>query len=628
MLDLFRKHLRGWVTKILMGFLIFSFAIWGISDVFRRFADNDVAKVGSMRIGIEQFREVYRDRLRVLSGQVGRNISGDQARSLGIDRQILSEYIAENTFDEHARTLGLAISNEELIRRIHTNPAFRGANGLFDANRFEEVLRSNYYTEDRYLGVERRFALRQQIGRGLAGELLAPEILGVALRRHENEERTAQFVVLNRAAAGTIPNPTPEQIAEYFETRKSAFRAPEYRKLVLLALTAETVASTLEITETDLKKAFEAQRERLSVPERRDVQQIIFPSAEEARAAAQKIDGGATLESIGKERGLSASDLTLGTVTRRDITDPAIAAAAFSLPEGKLSNPIDGRFGVALVRVAKIIPGKEPNFAEHAEAVKKIVSTERARRVILDLHDKIEDERASGANLTEVAAKTKLKISTIEAVDRSGRAADGNPVSGIAGLEQVLPSAFSADVNTETDPVEVRGGGGGYVWFEVAGSTPSRDRPLDEVKDRVEQRWKDDEVTKRLSERAEEMKKRLDANEKIEAVAQGLKVETREKLKRGSTADGIDARTLAAIFETPQGKAGIATMDDQIGRIVFRVNAVNLPADGGTASQRVTALASTIQDDLLVQYVMQLQQQIGVSVNEAAFRNVTGAAGN
>lgn len=627
MMDLFRRHARGWVTKVLMGFLIFSFAIWGISDVFRRFADTDVVRVGSQRIELEPFREIYRERLRVLGSQVGRTITNDQARALGLDRQILSEVIAENTFDESARSLGLKISDADLIKRIHTNPAFLNASGQFDPNRFEEVLRSNGYSEARYLAVERRFALRQQIGRAVTGDILAPEILGNAVRRFESEERSAQFVRLDKNSAGAVPAPTPEQVSGYYDSRKGAFRAPEYRKLSILPLAPDAVQGLVEVSEADLRKAFDAQKDRISVPERREVQQILFPNADEARAAAQKINGGASFESVATGRSLSAADISLGTVTRRDISDPAIADAAFKLPEGKLSDPVQGRFGVALVRVSKIVPGKEPNFADYADAIRKQLTGERARRSILDLHDQIEDERASGANLSETAAKTKLKLVTIDAVDRSGRTPDGKRIENVPGLDQILAAAFTAAAGAEADPVEMRNIGG-YAWFEVAGITPSRERPLDEVRERVVERWRDDEIGKRLEERAEAMKKRLDANEKFEAVATGLKVEARDKLLRDKPPEGLDADTLAAIFETAQGKAGISVGDDRISRVVFRVTAVNTPAPGGQVSQRVATLGNTLQDDLLVQYVMRLQDQIGVRVNDANFRNATGATGN
>lgn len=626
MLDVFRRHSRGLVAKMLMGFLIISFGIWGIADVFNRFVDRDVAKVGSTRIGLEQFREMYRERLRVIGSQIGRNISYEQARALGIDRQILSEYISENTLDENARSLGLSLSNEDLIKRIQANPAFRGSNGQFDPNRFEMVIQNNGYSEARYLEVERRLALRHQIARALSGEVQTPEVLANAVRRYEAEERNIDFVKLDRASAGNIPNPTPEQISEYFESRKASFRAPEHRKLVVLSLTPEAVANTVQISDDDLKKAFDAQRERLSVPERREVEQIIFPTIDDAKAALQKINGGAKFEDIGKERGLSPADMSLGVVAKREITDPAIANAAFSVAQGKVSEPAEGRFGFALVRINKIVPGKEAVFAEQTDAIRKQLSTDRARRAILDLHNKIEDERASGSNLSEIAAKTNLKAITVDAVDRSGRAPDGKPVEKVLGLEQLLGGAFSTPVGTETDPIDLRSQGG-YVWYEVAGITPSRDRTLDEVRDRVEQRWRDDEVAKRLNERAEAMKKRLDANEPFSAVAQGMKVETRSKLTRNNPVEGIDNRALAAIFETPQGKSGISISDDQINRIVFRVTGVDLPApQPGKVSARVANLGNSIQDDMFVEYVLRLQDEVGVSINESNFRNVTGAA--
>jgi peptidyl-prolyl cis-trans isomerase D len=434
-------------------------------------------------------------------------------------------------------------------------------------------------------------------------------------------------VRLDRNSAGNIPAPTPEQISEYFDSRKTAFRAPEYRKLVILPLLPESIAGSMEVSEADLRKAFDAQRERLSTPERREVQQLLFPNMEEARAAAQKINGGVKFETIASDRGLSPNDFALGTVTRRDISDPAIADMAFRLPEGKLSDPVQGRFGAALVRVTKIVPGKEPNFAEHSDAIRKILASERARRAILDLHDKIEDERASGSTVAETAEKTKLKAITVEAVDRSGRAPDGKPVENVPGLEQLLATAFSTEVGTETDPVDLRAAGG-YAWFEVAGVTPSRDRPLEEVRERVVERWREDEISKRLEERAEAMKKRLDGGEKFDAVAQGMKVETRSKLTRNGKADGLDNSALGAIFETPQGKAGISVADDRITRVVFRVTGVIVPDAGGAATPRVSQLGNSLQDDLLVQYVMRMQEQVGVTVNEAAFRNVTGAAGN
>src|SRR5262249_37889376 len=145
----------------------------------------------------------------------------------------------------------------------------------------------------------------------------------------------------------------------FYEEHKAAFRAPEYRKIVLVALTPDTLASSVQVSDDDVRKAYESQVDRFRAPERREIDQITFPSMEEARAAAQRIAAGASFDKIAEERKLSPKDVSLGLVSKRDILDPAIADAAFSLPVGKPSDPIAGRFVTALLRVKRVEAGNE-----------------------------------------------------------------------------------------------------------------------------------------------------------------------------------------------------------------------------------------------------------------------------
>ena len=85
--------------------------------------------------------------------------------------------------------------------------------------------------------------------------------------------------------------------------------------------------------------------------------QIVFPNAEEAAAARGRIAAGTSFEDLAKERGLNPSDVDLGMIAKSAIIDAAIADAAFSLPSGEISQPVPGRFGVALVKIGKIEPG-------------------------------------------------------------------------------------------------------------------------------------------------------------------------------------------------------------------------------------------------------------------------------
>jgi peptidyl-prolyl cis-trans isomerase D len=624
-----REGAGGWVTKILLGMLVVAFVIWGIADVFRGWGAQDVAVVGSNRIGVEEFRRIYTDRLQTLSRQLGRGFTSEQARALGLDRQILGEMIAEAAFDAKARDLRLNVDDKALAQRIQSNPAFRGPAGTFDPGYYRQILQQNGFTEQRFETSERKLMLRQQIAQALGGEIAAPAVLLDAVRRYELEERSVQYVALTRADAGEIPAPTPEQLTAFYDARKATFRAPEYRKISYIALTPETLVPWIQISEEDVKKAYELRKERISTPERRLVEQIVFPNLEEARAAAERLRQGTKFEDLVAERKLDPKDVAIGLVTRREILDPAVANAAFSLAVGATSEPVAGRFGAVIVRVLKIEPGHEPALAEVADALRRELAIERARTQLLELHDKIEDERASGSTILETAKKLALNAAVIEAVDRSGRERDGAQVQNVPGLEQLLAGAFATKVGVEADAIELRAPGGvqGYVWYEVLEITPSRDRTLEEAKALVEARWRDEEIGKRLAERAEAIRAKLDAGEAFAAAAPGLKVVTAEKLRRGRSAAGLDARTIARIFETPQGKAAIATAEDGISRVVFRVSAIISPPPDAKASQ-TDALVRGLEDDLVTQYLLRLQNDLGVRINEAALRQVTGGEAN
>src|SRR5260370_24637359 len=128
-----RKASSNWLGKtimaVVMGVLIVSFGVWGIADIFHGFGQSTLAKVGRTEISLNQFRQLYTDRLQQISRQFGRPLTTEQARAFGLDRQVLQQTIAEAALDEDARRLGLGQSDEEAMRTIVRDPSFFGING-------------------------------------------------------------------------------------------------------------------------------------------------------------------------------------------------------------------------------------------------------------------------------------------------------------------------------------------------------------------------------------------------------------------------------------------------------------------------------------------------------------------
>ena len=630
-----RKASSNWLGKIIMatvmGVLIVSFGIWGIADIFRGFGQSTLAKVGRTEISAEQFRRIYTDRVQQLGRQFRRPISSDQARALGFDRQVLQQTIAETTLDEEARRLGLGQSNEDTLKLIMDDPDFRGVNGAFDPQRFQSVLRQIGYSEQRFLAEQRRIALRRQIAGSIATGLEPSKVQLEAMARFQNEQRSIEYVKLGAAQAGTIDPPSTEALASYFDERKTLFRAPEYRKISFVAVTPEEIGKWENVSDDDAKKVFELRRDKLGTPERREIQQIMFPNADEAAAARSRIASGTAFEDIAKERGLGQGDIDLGLIAKSAIGDQPIADTAFSLQSGEISQPAQGRFGVALVKLGKIEPGTEPSYEGYAPQIKHDIAAERARAKLGELRDKMEDERGGGASVIEAAQKLGLTAVTVDAADRSGRMPNGQQVTNIPRGLDVVSQAFNSDVGVDNDPISYNGG---YVWYDVLGITPTRERMLDEVKDQVEARWRDDQISSRLRDKANEMVQKLDQGAtklSDEAASAGLSVETASGFKRDASQPGLPSGLVVAAFRTQKDAAGQTPDTAAHGWVVFRVTDITVPAVD-LASDDMKRIKDTIDrtqvDELLAQYVTKLESQIGTSINEAAFAQATGASSN
>src|SRR3954467_3457332 len=629
-----RKASANWLGRIVMGVILgmiaVSFAIWGIGDIFRGFGRSTVAKIGSTEITVEQFRQIYNDRLQQLSRELGRPITPDRARALRLEQQLAGQLVAEAALDQRARQLRLNVSDAEAARQIMNDPTFKAPNGQFDRARFEQIIRNAGFTEQRFTTEQKRLTMRREVADTVQAELTPPKTMADAQNRYDNEQRAIDYVVLDSAKAGDVPAPAPEQISKYYDEHKSEFRTPEYRSVSLLSVAATDLAKPGDVTDADAKRFYDANPARFGTPERRQIEQISFPSAEEAQAAAARLEKSElTFEALAKERGLSDKDIDLGLVTKTGIIDKGVGDAAFALKEGETSAPVKGLFGTMLVHVVKIEPENIKPFDQVAPEIKQGMATDRARAEISSIHDKIEDERAAGSRLTEIAQKLNLKARTIDAVDNQGRDPEGKQIAALPAAN-IVSSAFSSDVGVENEPLQMAGGG--YLWFEVLGVKPTRERTLDEVRPRVEERWREDQVAERLKAKANEIVDKVKGGTSLSDVASadGLNVQTTFGIKRSGNAAAMPPAVVNGVFATPKDGVGSAEGKDPTERIVYHVTDISVPAfDAASADGKKISdtMRRSITEDLLAQYVSRLQTDMGATINmDAVRRSVSGSS--
>ncbi|BCH32729.1 peptidylprolyl isomerase [Mesorhizobium sp. L-8-10] len=622
MLDTLRSAAGTWVAKLLLLLLVVSFAIWGISgQLIQGVGSGNVLTVGDTSVSAKDYRLAYDRQLNVWGQQLGQRLTREQATAFGVDQQVLSQLIAGAVLDEQARKLGLGLSKDRLASLTREDPAFAGPDGRFDRQRFDFVLREVGMTPEDYLRNRQDVAVREQIVEAVSDGLKAPAAFLNAAALYSGEDRTVDYLVPPKSLVEPIEDPSDAVLPSWFEGRKANYAAPEYRRISYVKLEPEDIADTSAISDDQVAKDYEANKARYTTPERRTIEQIVFKSEDAASKARAAIDAGSTFDDIARAEGKTAADMQLGTLARDRIPDPAVAQAAFALDANQVSGVVKGAFGPVLVRVTTVEPEVVRPLDQVKEEIRKSLAADEASRILLDVHDAYEDARAGGASMREAAEKLKLKVVTVEAIDRTALRPDGTIVSDLPQSRDLIRAAFEAEANTENAPLNI--GTDGFLFYEVDSVTTARDRALDEVRAKVIADWKADQAGQRLAAKAAEIEKRVRDGATLDAIATELSLvkQTKRGLKREADDADFGKTGVAAVFGVAPNGIGTTPAPDGGAQIVFKVTEVFEPAASGPDAlpEQVRANFTTAYgNDLLEQMAAMLQAEYGVSVDRGA----------
>lgn len=626
MLDKLRKNSGGIVAKLFIGLLALSFAVWGVADIFSGYRAQAVITVGDTEISAQEYQAAYQREMQQTGQQLGRSLSLDEARALGLEGRVLSRLLTEATLDNDARARDLGITTDLIARSITTDPAFQDSFGRFNKSRFEQILRANGLDEQDYIQIERQTQLRRQVSAAVTAGSVAPQTLVEALYRYQEERRTIAYFELRPSTVEPIATPTEGQLSLYYEEHKSEFREPEFRKAEIIDASTDKLATTIHVAEEDIQAAYEGRKDEFATPERRTVQQIVFSSEEEARAAAQRLKDGAGFMEVAKDRGMSENDVSLGTVAKSEIGDPVVADAAFSLEEGAHSEPVKGRLATVIVRVTGIEQGSMKSLDEVRDNLRADLVRRQAQDMAYEIFDKVEDERASGATFKEIADKLQLDYRVIDAIDARGRGKDGKPVENLPASSELVRTIAENDPGVELNAVTA---GAGFAWVNVLDVIPDRQQPLEEVREEVAEAWSREERRQRLAEKANELLDRARSGASLDTLAQeaGMPLVTTPPMQRNASNEVMSRAAMQSAFATPVQGFASAVHANGDSRLIMQVTGSEVPSFD-PQNQEAQRLAQDISDSMasgqLSQYLAARQDRFGVQINQQTLQTLLG----
>ncbi|MEM0906597.1 MAG: SurA N-terminal domain-containing protein [Pseudomonadota bacterium] len=624
MLNALRRGAKGFLAKILIGLLVLSFAVWGISDFVNQIDPTEVARAGDTPVSAAEYARIYRRTVNNTAQRTGRALTPQDAQMLGLPGQVLGELLSDALQLDAARELGVDIGDDALAERIREDPVFVGSDGNFDRLQFDFILSNNQYTEQEFIELQRAAAAQGMFVSALVGGLTAPTAYLEAYNRYLNQTRTVSYFTLNEDVIGPIADPDEATLRAYYDEHKADFQAPEYRGISTVSLSAEALADPDAVSADDVRRAYESDGAYGS-PERRQVSQLSFDDFAGAQAAATSLIASGDFDGFIAEEGREGDVVDLGLVERDGLVDPAVADAAFALSEAGVV-AVDGRFGPLLVRVSEIQPaGKEPLSAVEAD-IRGEIALEEAQDQVRDLYDNVEDAVAGGARVDEIASRFSLPTQVVGAVDRQGQGRDGAPITPTLD-PSVLATLFRANEGDDAEPIEGRDA---YTWVQLDSVTPAADRPFDEVFDDVLVAWTNAEKATRLDAKAAEALSAVEDGEDLETVATryGADLVVTDPISQSAPASSLPQPAAEAAFEGPLNHtASVAVGDGE--HVVLKVTEISEPAffeeDADLEDAKVT-FDRGLADVLVYEFANARQADVGVSVNQPVLDVVIGVA--
>lgn len=543
MISFIRRIVKSWFATILLSILIVSFAIFGIGDVFRGMGSDTVVKAGSRELTSVDFRREFNTYKDQLEQQRGEQISVDQAVEGGLDRQVLEGLANREALAELFHRMGVRVSDQQVADQIKQIPAFFDSiSGKFDEKLYASALRERQLTPESFERFMRDDMGRQQVVTAMAAGLQAPKAYAALGAAFALEGRDVRYFVVNPTMVPEPPKPTDEQLQAFMKENAAQLTRPEFRELTVVRFSAADVAPRMKVDPKEVEDRFEFKKDSLSTPELRTLVQIPAKTQAQAQKVAQALAGGGDVAAAAKAAGVEP--VIYADKPKTAIVDRKVAEAAFALPQGGVSQPIQGELGWAVVKVMKVTPGKTVTLADVRDELEDEVRADAAAQKVYEQSQVYEDAHAGGATLAEAAAKAGVETVKIGPVTEQGQNLQGEK-TGVP--EQVLSTAFSLPEGGESEIQEA--GRGEYFAVRVEKVTPAALPPLDEVRGSLTRAWMLRKLLDSMQEKADALAERVRKGEAIAEVAASTDAEV-ESATNVSRAKAQDAAELGRDFLT------------------------------------------------------------------------------
>jgi len=563
MLDFLRKRKRNWVIILFLGAIIVSFALFVGSGKFRDPSRADVAEINGEPITQREFalqyeREVQRYR-ELLKG----SLTPEMVKGLNLKGNLIESLIQKKLVLQEARSLGLTATDDDLANHLAQAPEFQ-VGGRFNKERYLQLLQMNRLVPAQFEEDQRDQLTIQRLYSVVLDAIHVTDAEVRERYRIEQEKINLNFLKLPIADFAAQVKITDDDIQKYYDRNKEAVKEPLKVQIEYLAYPYDQFLSSSQVSENEIEDYYKANlNSQFHNPKEAKVRYISFsipPGADSdqklalhARAAAlaKEARAGKDFAQLAKRESndpSAAKGGDLGWVTLGQMS-PLVEKTIFNLAKGGVSDPIESPAGFQIFKVEDHKEEKTLTLKEASAEIIKILKKEKAKRVAAKIVDSDREKALSGGSLEDLAkaSHATLKLTKFFAV--------GEVLPEIGENQEFYKIAFSLGLK-ETSPIVE--GKDAYYLLRVKQRKEPAVAPLESVKAQIEKGLKESKAYELALQRGNNLLEQLKKERDFAKVARlnDLKLDETGAFLRS-------APQIPKIGELAEMRAGPITLSEQ-----------------------------------------------------------------
>lgn len=565
MLDLVRKHAKSWLIKVALFLIVLVFIFWG-GYSYKSHQESQMARVGERYLSINEYHQQYEQLLEMYRRQMGGAFSEEMVRNMNLKKQAMNLLIDRTLIAGAAQELGLTATPQEIQQMVLRYPAFQ-SDGQFDQKRYQFLLRQNRMSPETF---------EQQLGQDLSVQKVEAFIKRRAMVTEAEVQADFRFnyTLLEVAYALFDPKSFEAQVtldakalADFYQQQQERYKEPEKRQISYVLASQDAYRAEAKVPESQIREEYEDRAADYHQEQQVRARHILFGVKEDAqeaeiagiRAEAEKVlaeaKSGKDFSELARKYSTDPSAQEnggdLGFFTR-DRMVPEFSEAAFSLAPGELSELVRTPYGFHIIRVEEIQPEKHVPFEEVRGKIEARLQGERARdiahRKVRDLADAAyaqKDISKAAQTMNPPMTVVSTWISPKESIPEVG----GVPTPSLNKLLALPEKGLSELIEVPR----------GFLLAQVEAIQPPKEIPFENVKDRVEKDYRQEQARMLAQKNAAELLAKARELKSLEAAGKAAKVEVKRsgwfsRQEADKEVPGLQGDALNAVFELQEAQ--------------------------------------------------------------------------